>query len=253
MSYGEGMPGTSFDRVADVYDETRGGERRGDHFADDLAPWIAGATVLELGIGTGVIAKGLRRHGIDVVGVDLSDAMMRSAITRIGTRMAIADVDRLPFADASVDTALLVWVLQLVPDPLATLAESARVVRPGGRVIAILSDGEYDPDDEIAPIFDGLAALRAERLGRDGIAAADLPGMTFEHRGFTGWDEFASSVTEQIEGIENRIFSSMFDLDDTTWTAVVEPVLEQLRALPDPDRPRVRRNRHPLFIWSVSA
>ena len=45
----------------------------------------------------------------------------------------------------------------------------------------------------------------------------------------------------------------MFDLDDTTWTAVVEPVLQQLRALPDPDRPRVRRNRHPLLTWSVSA
>jgi SAM-dependent methyltransferase len=247
------MPGTSFDRVADVYDETRGGARRGDHFADDLAPWIAGPTVVELGIGTGVIANGLRRHGIDVVGVDLSEAMMRSAVARIGPRVALADVDRLPFGDRSVDTALFVWVLQLVPEPLATLAEAARVVRPGGRVIAILSNGEYDPDDEIAPIFDGLAALRAERLGRDAVAAAHLPGMALEHRGFTGWDEFTSSVTEQIEGIENRIYSSMFDLADTTWTTVVEPVLEQLRTLPDPDRQRLRRNRHPLIIWTITS
>jgi SAM-dependent methyltransferase len=253
MTYGGVMPGTSFDRVADVYDETRGGERRGDHFADDLAPWIAGATVLELGVGTGVIAKGLQRHGVDVVGVDLSSAMMRSAVARIGPRVALADVDRLPLADESVDTALAVWVLQLVPDPLATLAEAARVVRPGGHVIAVLSNAEYDPDDEIAPIFEGLAALRAERLGRDEIVAADLPAMTLAHRGFTGWDEFSSSVSEQIEGIENRVYSSMFDLDDATWATVVEPVLERLRALPDPDRPRVRRNRHPLLVWTVSA
>lgn len=247
------MPGTSFDRVAGVYDETRGGERRGDRFADDLAPWIAGPTVVELGIGTGVIANGLRRHGIDVVGVDLSDAMMRSAVARIGPRVALADVDRLPLADRSVDAALIVWVLQLVPEPLATLAEAARVVRPGGRVIAILSNGEYGPDDEIAPIFDGLAALRAERLGRDEVAAAHLPGMTLEHRGFTGWDEFTSSVTEQIDGIEKRIYSSMFDLDDATWATVVEPVLEQLRTLPDPDRPRLRRNRHPLLVWTITS
>ena len=247
------MPGTSFDRVARIYDETRGGERRGDHFADALASWITGSRVVELGVGTGVIAGGLRRHGIEVVGFDLSEAMMRGAVERVGPRVALADVDRLPVADDSVDTAFFVWVLQLVPDPIATLAEAARVVRPGGRVVAILSNGEYAPDDEIAPIFDGLAALRAERLGRDDIVAADLPGLALEHQGFTGWDEFDSSVSEQIEGIEQRIYSSMFDIDDATWVRVVEPVLADLRALPDPDRPRRRRNRHPLLVWSITS
>ncbi len=252
MSYGAVMPGTSFDRVAAIYDETRGGERRGDHFADDLAPWIAGPTVVELGVGTGVIANGLRRHGIDVVGFDLSGSMMRAAVDRIGERVAMADVDRLPIADDCVDTAYFVWVLQLVPDPVATLREAARVVRPGGRVIAVLSIGEYSSDDEIAPIFDGLAALRTERLSRSEIVAADLRTMALEHEGFTGWDEFESSVTEQIHGIENRIYSSMFDVDDATWADVVEPVLDQLRTLPDPDRPRLRRNRHPLLVWTIS-
>ncbi len=253
MLYGAPMPGTSFDRVAAIYDETRGGERRGNNFADDLARWIVGSTVVELGVGTGVIASGLRRHGIDVVGFDLSEAMMRLALGRLGCRLAAADVDRLPLADNSVDTAFFVWVLQLVPDPIATLTEAARVVRPGGRVIAILSNGEYAPDDEIAPIFDGLAALRTERLGRNEIVGADLPGLTLEHQGFTEWDEFPSTVTDQIQGIENRIYSSMFDLDDATWTRVVEPVLEQLRALPDPHLPRLRRNRHPLLVWSITS
>jgi SAM-dependent methyltransferase len=247
------MPGTSFDRVATIYDETRGGERRGNHFADAIAPWIVGPRVVELGAGTGVIASGLRRHAIDVVGVDLSEAMLRTAIDRVGPRVALADVDNLPLAADSVDTACFVWVLQLVPDPLATLAEAARVVRPGGRVVAILSNGEYAPDDEIAPIFDGLAALRAERLGRSEIVAADLPGLALEHQGFTGWDEFPSTVTDQIRGIENRIYSSMFDVDDTTWARVVEPVLEQLYALPDPHLPRLRRNRHPLLVWSITS
>ncbi len=246
------MPGTSFDRVATIYDETRGGERRGDHFAAELATWVDGRRVVELGVGTGVIAGGLRKHGVDVVGVDLSDAMMRAAVERIGPRVAVADVDRLPLADASVDTALFVWVLQLVPDPISTLAEAARVVRPGGRVITILSNGEYAPGDEMSSIFDGLAALRPERLPRDRLAAADVPGLTLEHDGFTGWDEFSSSVSEQIAGIEQRIYSSMFDIDDATWERVVDPVLTELRALPDPDRPRRRRNRHPLLVWTVT-
>jgi hypothetical protein len=144
-------------------------------------------------------------------------------------------------------------VLQLVPDPVATLGEAARVVRPGGRVITILSNGEYAPDDEIAPIFARLAALREDRLGRDDIVGADVAGVSLLEQGWTGWDEFPSSVSEQIAGIENRIYSSMFDVDDETWASVVEPVLASLRALPEPDRPRRRRNRHPFAVWTVTA
>ena len=246
------MPGTSFDRVADIYDATRGGERRGDGFADDLAPWIIGRRVVELGVGTGVIAHGLRRHGLDVVGVDLSVEMMRAAVGRVGQRVAVADVDQLPIPDDSIDTAFFVWVLQLVPDPIATLAEAARVVRPGGRVITILSNGEYSPGDDMSTIFDGLAALRPDRLPRAQLVAAEVAGLTLAHEGFTSWDEFPSSVTDQIDGIEQRIYSSMFDIDDATWQRIVEPVLAQLRALPDPDRPRQRRNRHPLLVWTIT-
>ena len=116
-------------------------------------------------------------------------------------------------------------------------------------MITILSNGRYDPDDEIAGIFDGLAALRPERLPRATLATTFVPGLELDVDTETGWDEFESSVTDQIDGIENRIYSSMFDVDDATWERVVEPVLELLRALPDPDRPRLRRNRHPLLVW----
>jgi SAM-dependent methyltransferase len=245
------MSGTSFDQVATIYDQTRGGERRGEHFAEALAPWIDGPTVVELGIGTGVIAKALQRRGVDVVGFDLSDAMMRLALRRIGERIAVADVDQLPLPDDCADTAYFVWVLQLVDDPIVTLTEAARVVRSGGRVIAILSNSEFEPDDEIAGIIDGLAPLRAERLDRNQIVEADLDGLSLAHQGYTPWDDFASTVTDEIAHIDKRIYSSLFDVDDETWGAVVEPVLARLRSLPEPDRPRERRNRHPLLVWTV--
>jgi SAM-dependent methyltransferase len=244
------MPGTSFDRVAEIYDATRGGQRRGDHFADDLAPWITGPRVAELGVGTGVLASGLRRHDIDVVGFDLSEPMMRRAVERVGSCVAVADVDRLPLADHSVDTAFFVWVLQLVHDPAVTLTEAARVVRPGGRVIAITSGPEYGHGDEIAPIVDRLGPIRWNRLDHNEAIASSHAGLELIHDGFTSWDDYETTPSVEADAIDQRIYSSLFDVDDAAWQRIVVPVIEQLRALPDPDRPRRRRNRHPLLVWT---
>lgn len=246
------MPGTSFDRVADIYDDTRGGERRGDHFADELAPWIVGSRVVEFGVGTGIIAKGLRAHGHDVVGVDLSEAMIRLARRRIGSRVCVADVDRLPFADGSIDSAFFVWVLHLVHDPVATLAEAVRVVRAGGRVATITSSSAHGDGDEIAPIVERLAPLRDARLDHHALVASGHPRLQLVHEGFTAWDEHETVPSAEADALEQRIYSSLFDVDDATWDRVVVPVIDALRALPDPDRPRRRRQRHPIVVWTVA-
>ena len=208
--------------------------------------------MVELGVGTGVIANGLRSHGLDVVGFDLSEAMMRTAIDRIGPRVAMADADQLPVAGSTIDTAFLVWVLQLVDDPAITLSEAARVVRPGGRVIAITSGPEYGDDDEIARIMDGLEPVRQMRLGQGAAITSSRPGLELVHHGFTTWDDFESTPAVEADAISDRIYSSLFDVDDHTWRRVVVPVIEQLRALPEPDRARRRRNRHPLLVWNVT-
>ena len=247
------MPGTSFDRVADIYDETRGGQRRGDSFAAAVAPWLLGPRVVELGIGTGTIATGLRGHGLDVVGVDLSEAMLRKAVDRIGPRVAIADVDSLPVSDDSVDTALFVWVLQLVDDPAASLREAARIVRTGGRVVALLARADDHPDDEIAQVLSGLAPVRRRGHGADPDLVDAQRGLELLHHGYTPWDEFPDTVADQLAQIEGRQYSSLFDLDDETWTRVVVPVLDELRAFSEPERIRTRRNRHPIAVWTVAA
>jgi SAM-dependent methyltransferase len=247
------VPGISFDRVAAIYDATRGGERRGNMLAGSIAPHVTGTRVVELGVGTGVIAKGLRQHGVEATGMDLSAAMLESAIGRLGPRVAQADVDRLPLADASIDTVLFVWVLQLVADPLVTLGEAARVLRPGGRVVALPSTAEYDPDDEMAPIIARLGPLRTHRLPASEIAGARLPHLELVHEGFTAWDGFSQAPSEEADNIEQRLYSSLFDVDDASWQRVVVPVIDALRALPDPERPRIRRNRHPLLVWSCQS
>jgi SAM-dependent methyltransferase len=247
------MPGASFDRVAEHYDDSRGGERRGRAFAEALQPWIVGPRVAELGIGTGAIAVGLHEHGFRLCGFDLSAAMMSAAQQRIGPRVAVADVDRLPLADDAVDTALFVWVLQLVDDPVASLGEAARVVRPGGRVVTVLASPEHDPGDELAAILDQLEPLRRRGRGLDPVMASAPGALHPLHRGHTPWQDFEGTPAEQIRLIERRSYSTLFDVTDDDWRGVVDPVLERLRALPDPERPRRRRNRHPIVVWEVAG
>lgn len=240
------MPGLSFERVADHYDATRGGTRRGDHVADALASWVVGPRVVEVGIGTGVVAAGLRRHGFAVAGVDLSEAMLRAALDRVGGAVARADADALPVPAAAIDTLYFVWVLHLVDDPVATLREAARVVRPGGRVIAVAARPETHPDDEIGTAMAGLPAPARSDDSLGDLAPSDLQ---LDHHGDLPWNDFEGTPAQQIEMIERRSYSSLFDMDDATWANDVQPVIDLLRALPDPDRPRLRRNRHPVYVW----
>ena len=93
--------------------------------------------LLDAGCGTGEFAERARRVlGLEVVGVDQSDRMV--ALTRArGLEAHVADVESLPFADGAFDAVSATWMLYHVPDLDRGLAELARVLRPGGRLVAI--------------------------------------------------------------------------------------------------------------------
>jgi SAM-dependent methyltransferase len=93
--------------------------------------------VLEVGCGWGELAAWLAAEtGAEVVAVDLSPRMVELARER-GVDARVGDVQELPFADASFDVAVAAWMLYHVPDLDRALAELARVVRPGGRLVAV--------------------------------------------------------------------------------------------------------------------
>src|SRR5262245_19859134 len=118
----------SFDRIAERYDETRGGDKRGREIAEEVLPWLVDGPTLEVGVGTGLVAAALAKRGRHVLGVDLSPAMLARAYTRMGPRVALGDAQALPVATGSLANVYYVWVLHLVGDPAATLAEAARVL-----------------------------------------------------------------------------------------------------------------------------
>jgi demethylmenaquinone methyltransferase / 2-methoxy-6-polyprenyl-1,4-benzoquinol methylase len=112
-----------------------------------------GDRVLDVATGTGLVARGLvERYGCTVVGLDQSRDMLagaRRALTAAPGLSARIDLvqgeaERLPFSDGEFDHLTFTYLLRYVDDPAATLAELARVVRPGGR-IACLEFGLPDP------------------------------------------------------------------------------------------------------------
>jgi ubiquinone/menaquinone biosynthesis C-methylase UbiE len=102
---------------------------------DVVARYGTGKDVLEVGCGTGLILDRARRFARHAAGVDLSGGMLAQAAAR-GLAVAQASATALPVADAAFDVAYSFKVLAHVPDIAGALAEMARVVRPGGWVIA---------------------------------------------------------------------------------------------------------------------
>jgi ubiquinone/menaquinone biosynthesis methyltransferase len=95
--------------------------------------------VLDVATGTGLVARGLReRYGCEVVGLDRSADMLSAAAARDGHLPLVrARAESLPFADDSFDHLTFTYLLRYVDDPAATLCELARVIRPGGRIVAL--------------------------------------------------------------------------------------------------------------------
>lgn len=136
----------AFDDAAEYYDETKA--LPPDALAatiDLLATELGGSTrVLDVGVGTGVLALPLVERGLHVDGVDLSAPMLRRTTekalpcTRVG--LTVADATQLPFRDEAFDGAFMRHVLHLVPGWRQVLAEAVRVVRPGGTLVVSITD-----------------------------------------------------------------------------------------------------------------
>jgi ubiquinone/menaquinone biosynthesis C-methylase UbiE len=228
----------SFERIAERYDATRGGTDRGEQIGGDLAALLDQARgVFEIGVGTGVISLALQRRGFAVLGVDISAGMLVRARERLGPRVAQADAMRLPVRDASLHQVIAVWVLHVVGDATATLAEVARVLRPGGRCYVADGKASSERDDPISAVYteiEGGFGIEP-RLGRAHAYANLAPGAGLDVVEIvdSGPHRHEMSIAQLVENLETRCHSWMWDIPDDDWRRVAEPVIARLRARPD--------------------
>jgi SAM-dependent methyltransferase len=250
-SYAAGMSeSVSFDRIAKQYDATRGGVERGRLFAGFIAEHLVDGPVLEVGIGTGAIAAALGELGYSVLGVDISAEMLAQARERLGAAVVRGDAQALPFASAKLHNVVFVHVLHLVGDMGGALAEAARILRPGGRLVAFHGTTAADPDDIVAAM-EPLNPLRERPDTLEGVAGhGRAAGLRVVAQLTAGPYTWPFSPHDFVNGLQGRQYPYLWGLDDATWQAVVEPVIATLRALPEPDRPRPQQWRTPLSVLS---
>jgi ubiquinone/menaquinone biosynthesis C-methylase UbiE len=99
--------------------------------------------VLEVGCGPGELAARLADElACEVVALDLSERMVDLARAR-GVDARVGDVQALRFADGSFDCAVAAWMPYHVPDLRRGIAELSRVIRPGGRLVAVTNSERH--------------------------------------------------------------------------------------------------------------
>ncbi|MBA3331140.1 MAG: class I SAM-dependent methyltransferase [Actinobacteria bacterium] len=140
--------------VAEQYASERGLRARQSIYSDAEGPdpreWALEAVaegkpqrILEVGGGPGELAERMARElGAEVELVDISERMVELACAR-GLSARVGDVQELPFDAESFDCAVAAWMLYHVAGLDRGLAELARVLRPGGRLVAVTNAGSH--------------------------------------------------------------------------------------------------------------
>lgn len=235
-----------FDQLADHYDETRGGESRGDEYAEGINAVLPldDGPILEIGVGTGVVALGLIRRGRQVIGLDISAPMLLRAQKRLGSLVMQADALQMAVATASVAHAVSVWVVHSVADPARLFREVARVLRPCGLYAVSLAQRPA-ADDVVGQIIKEMSERVDARRG-----AVRPWGVTVEQvlewaasAGFVGTahkiaHQWSSAPRDELAAIACRSWPALRELDDAAIDEVTRPAVEALRSLPDADRLR---------------
>ena len=251
----------SFDVAADAYVRFMGvySEPLADRFVD-LLDLRAGQRVLDVGCGPGVLTARLasRLGASSVAAIDPSAPFVEATRRRVpGVEVREGLAENLPFVDDMFDLTVAQLVVHFMSDPVAGLAEMARVTRPGGRVAASVWDHgggrgplttfwqavrELDPhvrDESGMPgVREGHLAELVRQAGLDDIQ----PGSITVTVGFDSFEQWWAPYTlgvgpagSYVAGLDDRAREALkracrarlpeapLEMHATAWTVLARP------------------------------
>jgi ArsR family transcriptional regulator len=162
-----------FDSAAGQWDHMRDELFGGSSYLLSLLNLLdSGMVVADLGCGTGPVAELLAPIVGRVIAVDDSESMLGAARKRLkphgNVEIHQGRLEKLPLADGAADAATLILVLHHLPDPAEVIAEVARILRPGGKLLIVdmlpHDRGEYRHD--MGHVWMGFGENEIERYLR---------------------------------------------------------------------------------------
>lgn len=178
------------ERRLDVWGEVEGGDP--EEIALAALAEARPKRVLDAGCGSGLFASQI--EAAEVVAVDSSSFMVEQA-RQLGVEARTGDIESLPFADRDFDAAACNWTLYHLRDLDRGLAELARVIRPGGRLVAI-TNSERHLEELWATL--GRESEPASFTAENGAAALGRHFRSAERRDVAGSVMWSSR--EAVEG-----------------------------------------------------
>lgn len=133
-----------------------------------LGGWAHGAGIADLGCGSGIFTERLRRAGYSAIGVDISRKLIElGRIKHPEAALVEGDAENLPFESGRLDGVLLSNLVHHFPDPSLLATEVHRILKPGGRFVAIdpnrLNPFMWLYRDRASPFYSAIGVTENER------------------------------------------------------------------------------------------
>jgi ubiquinone/menaquinone biosynthesis C-methylase UbiE len=212
----------SFDRVAEIYDKTRGlPPEVMREIVQALAQELKGyKTILDVGVGTGRFAQPLQENGFEVFGIDISCDMIQSARKKGLNNLLLGDACLLPLRDHCFDAALSTHVLHLISDWQTALKEICRVTRNE------LFSVTHSRSSSISETYEELAKERGYDTRNIGLGEGELKALVKPKKSVRA-ASWVASADERLAHLKQQAYSRQWKVPEEVDKQIVQELVRR--------------------------